>query len=119
MTTKRDIHTAAAATRVKHVGASAKETLQALLQNLDDLLYEIERKQSLQDEMSAKGYFSVPAAAEFLDMPVATLRRNISENRIRYYKPTGGSIYFKRSDLDEFMMSGLVPSNNDILSGRA
>jgi len=116
---RKDIHTTTAATRVKYVGASAKEALQALLQNLDDLLAELNRQQSAQDEMSAKGYLNTTSAAEYLDIPIGTLRQHISKNAIRHYKPTGGSVYFKRADLDEFMMRGVIPSNNDILSGRA
>lgn len=115
----RDIHTAAAAQRVKHVGVSAKETIKSLLENLDDLLLEIERKQSQTDHILSQGYMTIPVAAEYLNVPVGTLRQYVSKNTIRYYKPSGGKVFFKRQDLDEFMMSGLVPSNDDILSGRA
>jgi excisionase family DNA binding protein len=115
----RDIHTAAAANRVKSVGLSAKETIKSLLENLDDLLLEIERNKSEQDHMLSQGYMSIPVAAEYMDIPVGTLRQYVSKNMIRYYKPSGGRVFFKRQDLDEFMMSGVVPSNQDILSGRA
>ena len=115
----RDIRTAAAANRVKNVGVSAKETIKSLLKNLDYLLLEIERNKSEQDQMVKKGYLGTAAAAEYLDIPLGTLRQYVSRNTIRYYKPTGKNVYFKLSDLDEFMMAGLVPSNQDILSGRA
>jgi excisionase family DNA binding protein len=117
----KDIHTAAAAQRVKHVGVSAKEAIKSLLENLDDLLYEIERNldKSEQDQMVKNGYLGTAAAAEYLDIPLGTLRQYVSRNTIRYYKPTGKNVYFKRQDLDDFMMSGVVPSNHDILSGRA
>ena len=115
----RDIHTATAATKVKHTGVSAMNTIKTLLENLEELLEQIEHKQSVQDHMLSKGYMSIPAAAEYMDIPVGTLRQYVSKNMLRYYKPSGGRVFFKRQDLDEFMMAGLVPSNQDILSGRA
>lgn len=94
-------------------------TIKTLLENLEELLEQIEHKQSVQDQMLSQGYMSIPAAAEYMDIPVGTLRQYVSKNMLRYYKPSGGRVFFKRQDLDEFMMSGVVPSNQDILSGRA
>ena len=38
-----------------------------------------------------------------MDMPLGTLRQMVSKGKIKYYKPTGGRVYFRYSDLDEFM----------------
>ena len=38
-----------------------------------------------------------------MNMPLGTLRQMVSKGKIKFYKPTGGKVYFRYSDLDAFM----------------
>lgn len=88
--------------------ASNKEYLASLLEELEILLKRL-------DPGSDPGYLSADNAAKYMDMPLGTLRQLVSKNMIRVYKPNNGKVYFKISDLDEFMQDGLVPSNRDLM----
>ena len=54
-------------------------------------------------DIMPKGYCGAQEAARYMDMPLGTLRQMVSKGKIKYYKPTGGRVYFRYSDLDEFM----------------
>ena len=54
-------------------------------------------------DIMPKGYCGAQEAARYMDMPLGTLRQMVSKGKIKFYKPTGGKVYFRYSDLDEFM----------------
>jgi len=54
-------------------------------------------------DIMPKGYCGAQEAARYMNMPLGTLRQMVSKGKIKYYKPTGGRVYFRYSDLDEFM----------------
>jgi excisionase family DNA binding protein len=54
-------------------------------------------------DIMPKGYCGAQEAAKYMNMPLGTLRQMVSKGKIKYYKPTGGRVYFRYSDLDEFM----------------
>jgi excisionase family DNA binding protein len=54
-------------------------------------------------DIMPKGYCGAQEASRYMDMPLGTLRQMVSKGKIKYYKPTGGRVYFRYSDLDEFM----------------
>ena len=56
-----------------------------------------------ESEIPPKGYCGAQEASRYMDMPLGTLRQMVSKGKIKYYKPTGGRVYFRYSDLDEFM----------------
>mgnify|MGYP000907807714 FL=1 len=56
-----------------------------------------------ESEIPPKGYCGAQEAARYMNMPLGTLRQMVSKGKIKYYKPTGGRVYFRYSDLDEFM----------------
>ena len=56
-----------------------------------------------ESEIPARGYCGAQEAAKYMNMPLGTLRQMVSKGKIKYYKPTGGRVYFRYSDLDEFM----------------
>jgi excisionase family DNA binding protein len=55
-------------------------------------------------------------AASFLDISISHLYRLTSERRIRYSKPNGGRIYFKRTDLEAYATSARVSTRDEIRS---
>ncbi len=54
-------------------------------------------------DIMPKGYCGAQEAARYMNMPLGTLRQMVSKGRIKFYKPTGGKVYFRYSDLDAFM----------------
>ena len=56
-----------------------------------------------ESEIPARGYCGAQEAARYMNMPLGTLRQMVSKGKIKYYKPTGGRVYFRYSDLDAFM----------------
>jgi len=56
-----------------------------------------------ESEIPPKGYCGAQEAAKYMNMPLGTLRQMVSKGKIKFYKPTGGKVYFRYSDLDAFM----------------
>ena len=56
-----------------------------------------------ESEIPPKGYCGAQEAARYMNMPLGTLRQMVSKGKIKFYKPTGGKVYFRYSDLDAFM----------------
>ena len=54
-------------------------------------------------DIMPKGYCGAQEAARYMNMPLGTLRQMVSKGKIKFYKPTGGKVYFRYSDLDAFM----------------
>ena len=53
-----------------------------------------------ESEIPPKGYCGAQEAAKYMNMPLGTLRQMVSKGKIKFYKPTGGKVYFRYSDLD-------------------
>lgn len=52
-------------------------------------------------------YLTVQATAEYLGLKVSTIHKYTRERKLRHYK-RGASIYFKRTELNEYISCGLV-----------
>lgn len=63
---------------------------------------------------TGKEVLDAKEAASFLDISLSHLYRLTSERRIRYSKPNGGRIYFKRTDLEEYATSMKVSTRDEI-----
>jgi excisionase family DNA binding protein len=57
--------------------------------------------------VTAKQYYSVPEAADFLSTSVRFVRRLIAERRITFYK-VGAHVRLNRDDLEAFVQTGKV-----------
>lgn len=53
-------------------------------------------------------------AAEYLDVSMAQLYRLTSQRSIPFYQPTGGKLYFNRTELDEWVWSHRVKTTIDL-----
>ncbi|UKY87385.1 helix-turn-helix domain-containing protein [Elizabethkingia anophelis] len=51
-----------------------------------------------------KEFFSFKEALSFMDVSASTLYKMTSGSRITFYKPNNGKIYFKREDLESWIM---------------
>ena len=57
---------------------------------------------------------TIEEAAKFLDVSKHTVYRLTSQHRIKFYKPTGKRIYFDKADLNEWMKSKAIKSDEEI-----
>lgn len=53
-------------------------------------------------------------AAHYLGISKSTLYKFTSDNVVPYYKPTGKRIYFKKSELEEWMLNNRSMSRDEI-----
>ncbi len=57
---------------------------------------------------------SFKEAIEYLGVSKSFLYKLTSKRAITFFKPNGGKIYFKKSDLDDFMLHNRVPSISEL-----
>ena len=51
-----------------------------------------------------KDILSFKEASQYLDLSESSLYKLTSNSRITFHKPNGGKLYFKKSDLDQWML---------------
>jgi excisionase family DNA binding protein len=59
-------------------------------------------------------FFTIAQAAHYVSRSVTALYQLCHRRRIAYSRPAGGKVYFRRADLDAFMASGRVASNDEL-----
>lgn len=59
---------------------------------------------------SEKQILSFRESVEFMDVSKSFLYKMTSEGRINFFKPNNGKIYFRREDLENWMMQNEVKS---------
>lgn len=68
----------------------------------------------------AKDILSFQEAVAYLDISESSLYKLTSDSKITFFKPNGGKIYFRKSDLNAWMLKNEFKSTgeleNDILS---
>ena len=57
---------------------------------------------------TTKEILTIEEAAEFLSMSKSYLYKQTSAQRIPHYKPTGKRCYFRRSELEEWILAGRI-----------
>ena len=61
-----------------------------------------------------KEILTIEEAAEFLSVSKSYLYKQTSAQAIPHYKPTGKRCYFKRSELEEWILSGRILTKSEI-----
>ncbi len=65
-----------------------------------------------------KDILSFKEASHYLDLSESSLYKLTSDLKITFHKPNGGKLYFKKSDLDKWMLQNesksVVEVENDI-----
>ena len=61
-----------------------------------------------------KEIINAAEAASYLSMTKGLLYKLTSTHRIPYYKPMGKRIFFKISELDEWVNAGRVPTDKEL-----
>lgn len=67
-------------------------------------------------DMIEKEFLTTKEAAAYLGMALSYLYKMTSKKSIPFYTPTGKKIYFKKSELDDWMNSSRVATNDEIES---
>lgn len=79
------------------------------------ILKQIEELKALlqKSELNNKEFFNTNDATEYLDISISHLYKLTSRKEIPFYCPTGKKIYFKKSELDEWITNSRVKSITD------
>ncbi|RZL05675.1 MAG: DNA-binding protein [Pedobacter sp.] len=83
--------------------------------SLDQKLEEIAKCLDELRRYQQKAMLNLEEAAIYLSLSKSTLYKHTSAGNIPYYKPNGKLILFSRSDLDNWLQSRRIPSNNELL----
>ena len=67
-------------------------------------------------DMIEKEFLTTKEAAAYLGMALSYLYKMTAKKSIPFYTPTGKKIYFKKSELDDWMNSSRVATNDEIES---
>lgn len=67
-------------------------------------------------DMIQKEFLTTKEAATYLGMALSYLYKMTSKKSIPFYTPTGKKIYFKKSELDEWMNNSRVATNEEVES---
>ncbi|NRD18597.1 helix-turn-helix domain-containing protein [Winogradskyella eckloniae] len=82
------------------------EFIQKELKEIKELL----KKQTIQQ----KEFLTVKETAIFLGLSESRIHKITAKKEISYCKPGGKVIYFRRVDLEQWILSGRVASTNDV-----
>ena len=64
----------------------------------------------------SKEVLSIEECATFTSLSVAHLYRLTSQRTIPFYKPMGGKIYFKKSEIENWLLQGRQSTDSEIKS---
>lgn len=89
------------------------EMVALILEKLDRLEKMIGTGEQVEQHMG-KEMLTTAEAAEFMGISKSTLYKMSFNRDIPVYKPTGGRIYIKKSDIINYLQQNRVMSNNEI-----
>lgn len=64
----------------------------------------------------SKEVLSIEECATFTSLSVAHIYRLTSQRAIPFYKPMGGKIYFKKSEIENWLLQGRQATDSEIKS---
>ena len=70
----------------------------------------------LMQDLVKKKHLNVKETALYLGVSVSKVYKLSHENKISYFKPDGKLIFFKKSDLDQYLFRNKIKSNDDLES---
>ena len=83
---------------------------------MEQVLFEIKNLKSLIEEQNIlqKKVLTFKEAAKFIDVSESHLYLLTSKSLIPHYKPNGKKIYFKKSDLDNYIFRNRKSSDSEL-----
>lgn len=84
-----------------------------LMQSIEEKLTNIERKLDIQAQ-EAKNILTLEEVAEYTHLSKSYVYKLTSKGDIPYYKPNGKQLYFKRTEIDEWLLTNRNKTNQEI-----
>ncbi len=82
------------------------EFIQNELNEIKELLLKLNTQQ--------KEFFTIEEASEYLSISKSALYKKTKAKEIAFYQPGGKKIYFKREDIDNWILKSQVESSDSI-----
>ena len=83
------------------------------MQRIEERLANIERKLDIQVQ-EAKNILTLEEVAEYTHLSKSYVYKLTSKGDIPYYKPNGKQLYFKRTEIDEWLLTNRNKTNQEI-----
>ena len=83
------------------------------MQSIEERLANIERKLDIQAQ-EAKNILTLEEVAEYTHLSKSYVYKLTSNGDIPYYKPNGKQLYFKRTEIDEWLLTNRNKTNQEI-----
>ena len=83
------------------------------MQSIEERLVNIERKLDIQAQ-EAKNILTLEEVAEYTHLSKSYVYKLTSKGDIPYYKPNGKQLYFKRTEIDEWLLTNRNKTNQEI-----
>lgn len=83
------------------------------MQSIEERLANIERKLDIQAQ-EAKNILTLEEVAEYTHLSKNYVYKLTSKGDIPYYKPNGKQLYFKRTEIDEWLLTNRNKTNQEI-----
>lgn len=83
------------------------------MQSIEERLANIERKLDIQAQ-EAKNILTLEEVAEYTHFSKSYVYKLTSKGDIPYYKPNGKQLYFKRTEIDEWLLTNRNKTNQEI-----
>ena len=83
------------------------------MQSIEERLANIERKLDIQAQ-EAKNILTLEEVAEYTHLSKSYVYKLTSKGDIPYYKPNGKQLYFKRTEIDEWLLTNTNKTNQEI-----
>ena len=83
------------------------------MQSIEERLANIERKLDIQAQ-EAKKILTLEEVAEYTHLSKSYIYKLTSKGDIPYYKPNGKQLYFKRTEIDEWLLTNRNKTNQEI-----
>jgi len=84
-----------------------------MMKNEQEIIDRLDRIEQTINGQKAKP-FTFKEAAHYLDISKSYLYKLTSQGRIPHFKPQGKKVYFKKADLDEWILSNPVATREKI-----
>ena len=85
------------------------------MQSIEERLANIERKLDIQAQ-EAKNILTLEEVAEYTHLSKSYIYKLTSRREIPCYKPNGKQLYFKRTEIDEWLLTNRKMTNKEIES---
>ncbi|GAA4289521.1 helix-turn-helix domain-containing protein [Aestuariibaculum suncheonense] len=86
------------------------------MEHIQDVLKQVlsELKSLKENQFSQKDALTLEEACKYIGISKSKMYKHTSAGTIPYYKPTGKNIFFKKSELDDWMLRNRQSTNEEL-----